>query len=101
MRKSHKSKNFEHSETASLREAPNWDDFPNSITMDTSIGQASVSPLPGNGSPIMDLSKVVVMAGNVSFLVIYLRSSIKRGPVEPMKTDEVDTASMPKKKKVE
>ena len=100
-RKSHKSKPFEHTEIADLREATNWDDFPNSIKMDTNIGRASVSPLPGDGSPQMDLSKVVAMAGNISSLVSYSRSSIKRGPAEPMETDEVDTASMPKKKKVE
>ena len=36
-RKVHKSKPFEHIEITGLREAANWDDFPNSITMDTSI----------------------------------------------------------------
>ena len=49
----------------------------------------------------MELSKVVAMAGNVSSLVSYSESSMKRGPSEPMETDEVDTASMPKKQKVE
>ena len=49
----------------------------------------------------MDLSKVVSMAGNVSLLVNYSGSSIKRGPAEPIETDEVDTARMPKKKKIE
>ena len=37
-RKSHKSKPFEHTEITWIREVANWDDFPNSITMDTSIG---------------------------------------------------------------
>ena len=69
--------------------------------MDTSIVRAYVSPLLGDNSPQMDLSKVVAMAGNVSLLVSYSGSSIKRGPAEPMDTDEVDTDSMPKKQKVE
>ena len=69
--------------------------------MDTNIERASVSPLLGDNSPQMDLSKVVAMAGNISSLVSYSRSSIKRGPAEPMETDEVDTTSMPKRYKIE
>ena len=37
-RKAHNSKPFEHTEIPGLREAANWDDFPISTTMDTSIG---------------------------------------------------------------
>ena len=37
-RKAHKCKPFEHIEIPGLREAANWDDFPNSTTMDISIG---------------------------------------------------------------
>ena len=37
-RKYHKSKPFEYIEIIGLREVVNWDDFPNSITMDTNIG---------------------------------------------------------------
>ena len=36
--KTHKSNPFEHTEINGLREVTNWDDFPNSITMDMSIG---------------------------------------------------------------
>ena len=69
--------------------------------MDISIGQSSVSPLPWDNSPQMELSKVVAMAGNASSLVSYSGSSMKRGLSEPMETNEVDTASMPKKQKTE
>ena len=35
--KAHKCRNFEHTEIVRLREAANWDDFPNPTPMDTSI----------------------------------------------------------------
>ena len=70
-RKAHKSKPFENTEIPELREADNWDDFPNSTTMDVSIGRSFVSPLPWENSPQRDLSKVVAMDGNTSSLVSY------------------------------
>ena len=42
-----------------------------------------------------------MIAGGYSSLVSYQASSMKRGSPEPMDTTEVDTASMPKKQKVE
>ena len=96
-RKAHKSNPFEHTEILGLREAANWDDFPNSTTMDINIGQSSASPLPWDNSPQMELSKVVAMDGNASSLVSYSGSSMKRGLSKPMETDEVDTTSMPRK----
>ena len=100
-RKAYKCKPFEHTEIPRLREASNWDDFPNSTTMDISIGRGSVSPLPWDNSPKRELSKLFSITGNASSLVSYSWISMKRGLSEPMETDEVDTASMPKKKKIE
>ena len=42
-RKAHKSKPFEHTKIPELREATNWDDFPNSTMMDICIEQILVS----------------------------------------------------------
>ena len=61
----------------------------------------SVSSLPGNNSSQMNLSNIVAMVGNVSSLVSFSGSAKKRGHSDAMDTDEIDTASMPKKKKVE
>ena len=84
-----------------LREATNWNDFPNSTTMDVNIGKTFVSPLPWENYHQMELSKLVAMDGNASSLVSYSGSSMKRGLSKPMETDEVDTTSMPKKQKIE
>ena len=51
--------------------------------------------------PQEDLTAVVMIAGGYSSLVSYLTSSIKRGGIEAMDTEEVDTASMPKRQKIE
>ena len=95
-RKAHKCRPFEHTEIG-LKEATNWDDFPNPTPMDTSIDQSTGSQLPGIASPQRELDKVVAISGGVSSLVSYLTSSIKRGGPEPMETEEVDTASIPKR----
>ena len=100
-RKAHKCRPSEHTEIVGLMEATNWDDFPNPTLMDTSIERRTGSPLPGVASPQRELSKVVAIARNVSSLVSYSVSSIKREGSKPMKTEEVDTASMPKNQKIE
>ena len=96
-RKAHKCKPFEHTEIPGIREAENWDDFPNPTAMDVSIGQSSISPLPWVTSPKRELSKLFAKAKNVSSLVGYSMISMKRGGLESMETEEVDTAWMPKK----
>ena len=100
-RKAHKCRPFEHTEIPELREAANWDDFPNPASMDTSIEQSTGSQLPGINSSQREVAKVVSIAGGVSSLVSYSASSIKRGGLEPMDTKEVDMASMPKRQKIE
>ena len=44
---------------------------------------------------------IVAMDGNVSSLISFSGSAKKRGHSDPMDTDEIDTASTPKKNKVE
>ena len=78
-RKSHNCRPFKHTEIPGLREAANWDDFPNPTPMDTSIEQGTGSQLPGVVSPQRELAKVVVIAREFSSLVSYSVSSIKRG----------------------
>ena len=95
-RKAHKCRPFEHTEIPGLRESANWDDFPNLAPMDTSIEQGTGSQLPRVVSPQRELATVVAIAEEFSSLVRYLASSMKRGDLGPM-----DTASMPKKQKVE
>ena len=63
--------------------------------------QDSTSSLPRNNSSQMNLSNIVAMAGNVSSLISFSGSEKKRGHSDVMDTDEIDTASMPKKKNVE
>ena len=50
-RKSHKCNPFEHNEILGLREATNWDDFPNPTPMDTNIEQDTGSYFLGIASP--------------------------------------------------
>ena len=57
----------------------------------------SVSSLPGNNSPLKDLSDIVAFAGNFSSLISFSENTKKREYVDPMDTDEIDTASTPKK----
>ena len=96
-RKAHKCKPFEHTEILRLREAANWDDFPNPAPMDTSIERSTGSHMLGIASPQRELDKIVTIVGDVSSLVIYLASSVKRGGLEPMDTEEVKMTSMPKR----
>ena len=100
-RKYHKYKPFEHTEILGLGEATNWDDFPNPAPMDTSIEQSTGSHLPRIDSPQRELEKIVAIAWDVSSLVIYSVSLVKIRGLEPMDTEEVDTARMPKKQKKE
>ena len=65
--------------------------------MDTSIKQGTGSQLPGVVSPQRELATVATIAGGFSSLVNYSTSSMKRGDPRPMNTEEMDTASMPKK----
>ena len=60
----------------------------------------SVSSLPRNNSPPMDLYDVVVAVGRVSSLIIFPENTKKREHAEPMDTNEIDTASTPKRQKV-
>ena len=88
-------------EIVGLREATNWEDYPNYTTKDISMEQEYASSLPGNNYSQMNLSSIVAMAGDVSSLVSFSGSAKKRGHSKPMDTDEIDTASTPKKQKVE
>ena len=100
-RKAHKCRPFEHTEIPGLREVANWDDFPNPSPMETSAEQDTDSQLPGVVSLQRELATVAAIAGGFSSLVSYSVSSMKRGDPGPMDTEEMDTASMPKKQKVE
>ena len=84
-----------------LREKVNWDDFPNTVPMDTSAEQDSGSQVPEANPPQEELAMVVAIAGGYSSLVSYSTSSIKRGCIEAMDTEEVDTTSTPKRQKIE
>ena len=68
-RQANKNNPFQHTEIAGLREAANWDDYPNLTKKEVSMGQNSASSLPGEISSQMDLSNIVTMAGDVSSLV--------------------------------
>ena len=88
-------------EVPGLREKVNWDDFPNPSPMDTNAKQDTRSQLPRAVSPQEELAVVVAIVGGYSSLVSYSTSSIERGSTQPMDTNEVDTASTPKKQKIE
>ena len=53
---------FEHTEVPGIREKANWDDFPNTIPMDTSTEQDSGLQLPRANSPEEELADVVAIA---------------------------------------
>ena len=57
---------FEHTKVPGLREKVNWDDFPNTVPVDTSAKQDSSSQLPGANPPQQDLVAVVAIAGGYS-----------------------------------
>ena len=63
--------------------------------------QDFVSSMLGNNSSQMNLFNIVAMAGKVSALVSFSKDTKKREHVDPMDPDEIDTASTPKKKKLE
>ena len=63
--------------------------------------QEFVSSLPGNNSPPMDLSNIVVVASNISSLMSFSGTSKKREHSNFMDTEEVYNASTPKKQKIE
>ena len=92
---------FKHTEVAGLKEVVNWEYYPNYATKDINMEQDSASSLPRNNSSQMNLSNVVAMAGNVSSLVSFSENTKKREHVEPMDTDEIDTATTTKNQKVE
>ena len=69
---------FEHTEVAGLKEATNWEDYPNKTPDNISMEQDSMSSIPGNNYPLMDLSNIVAVAGNISSLVSFSRNSKKR-----------------------
>ena len=92
---------FEHIEVAGLREGPNWEDYPNKALDNFSMEQDSVSSLPGNNSPSLDLSNIVAVASNISSLMSFSGTFIKREHSNFMDTKEVDTTSTPKKQKIE
>ena len=48
----------------------------------------------------MDLSNIVAVAGNISSLISFLENSKKREHPYFMDTEEIDTASTPKKQKI-
>ena len=91
-RHENKNKPFEHTEVTRLREATNWEDYPNKTPGNISMEQYSVSSIPGNNLSPMDLSNIVVVAGNISSLISFSRNSKKREHSGFMDTEEADTA---------
>ena len=87
---------FEHTEVAGLREAANWEDYPNNTLDNINMEPYSVSPIPRNNYSPMDLSNIVTIAGNISSLKSFSGNSKKREHSGFMDTKEGDTASTPK-----
>ena len=100
-RQENKNKPFEHTEVAGLREAANWEDFPNKAPDNVSMEQDFVSFLLGNNSPLMDLSNIVAVAGNISSLISFSGTSKKREHSYFMDPKEEDNASTLKKQNIE
>ena len=100
-RHANNNKPYEHREVAGLRGEANWEDYPNQAPDNVCMEMDFVSSLPGNNSPPMDLSDVVAATRNVSSLIIFLENTKKREHANPMEIKEVDTASIPKRQKVE
>ena len=67
-----KNKPFNHTKIAGLKEAANWDDYPNITTKEVNMEKNSASALPGENSSPMDLSNIITIVGDVSPLVIFL-----------------------------
>ena len=62
--------------------------------------QDSVSSIPGNNSPPMELYNIVAFAANISSLISFSVNSKKREHSSFMDIEELDTASTPKKQKI-
>ena len=62
--------------------------------------QDSVSSIIGNNYPPMDIYNIVAVASNISSLISFSRISKKREHSGFMDTEEADTTSTPKKKKI-
>ena len=58
-RQANNNKPFEHIEVVGLKEAANWEDYPNQAPDNVYMEMDFVSSLPGNNSPPMDLSDIV------------------------------------------
>ena len=100
-RHANNNKPFEHIEVDGIREVANWEDYPNKSPDNVSMEQDFVSSLPRNNSPPMDLSNIVVVAGNISSLMSFSWTSRKREHSDFMDIEEVDTPSTPKMQKTE
>ena len=77
-RQANKNKPFEHIEVSRLKEAANWEYYPNITPYNITMEQDSVSSIPRNNSPPMDPSNIVVVAGNISSLISFSGNSKKR-----------------------
>ena len=77
-RQANNNKPFEHTEVVGLKEAANWEDYPDKAPDNVSMEQASISSLPGNNSPPMNLSNIVAIAGNICSLMSFSGTSKKR-----------------------
>ena len=62
--------------------------------------QDSVSSIPGNNSPPMDIFNIVAVVGNISSLISFTGNSKKREHSGFMDNEEADTASTPKNQKI-
>ena len=94
-RHENKNNNFEHIEVDGLREAVNWENYPNKTPDNINMEPYSVSPIPRNIYSPMDLSNIVTIAGNISSLKSFSGNSKKREHSGFMDTKEADTASTP------
>ena len=64
-RHANNNKHFEHTEVVGVREVANWEDYPKQAPDNVCMEMDSVSSLPGNYPPPMDLSDVIAATGNV------------------------------------
>ena len=96
-RHANKNKPFEYTKVVGLREAANWEDYPNQATDNVCMEMDFVSSLPENNSPPMDLSDIIAGAGNVSSLISFSKNTRKREHAEHMDIEEIDTSSTTRK----
>ena len=64
-RHANKNNPFEHTKVYALREESNWEDYPKKTPDNISMEQDSSSSMPGNNSPLMDLSDIVAIFGYI------------------------------------